>query len=171
MTTTVRFAILTSISLGACTDADGPATTGAYNLDVTAVADTCAPPRPTGTFRVAVLSEPDALALDVPLDQNVGVALQRVQLEPPDRPAVYTRQLTECNAGVYERSFAVTTETPSRAEGTLVERWLALAGCLADAGLPPASCDSERQLGYTLTLACEAPCALVRDVDHLVCRC
>ena len=43
----------TALAVAACTEADGPLTTGIYQLEVSALSESCDAPAPSGVFEVA----------------------------------------------------------------------------------------------------------------------
>lgn len=173
-----RIASLILIGLAACTDAPdatGPATTGIYELEARAIADSCEPAAALGTSTVALVRFADGLSYAYPGERVAGSASLVREVTGADLRDEFDLPLAgSCARGRLHHLFAVGYEAPDRVEATLDRTWRDVVHCAGDpidATLPAAACASRRELTYQLLEPCAAPCQIVDDDGAPVCRC
>ncbi len=151
---------------------------GIYELTIEHGADACSPARPVGAMgAVAVLVEGDAIDAPVPDADATPLASPRVRLTAEAGfHAETNRRVTGCEGAWVHEEWTI---LESGAEGFALshfQRWEGLSSCVEGAvtmpGAPAGDCESERRLGYALSEACAAPCALrLTDIASVECAC
>ncbi len=151
-------------------------TSGIYDLEVTASADSCVAPRFVGTATVPLFATTGAISLtDVGTDAAQaydltvagGYALQL----PPDGSRVDPCPSSEGSVVIF---YALTAASVDHVEATASETWTIASTCSGTIGastVPQASCSATRLLRYDLLTACAAPCTIRRDLSQLTCEC
>ena len=146
-------------------------------LDIATVADTCDPPRFTGTAQVGLFETPTAIQIfDVGAQVTTSQFLQSANGYAAQIPE-NGKRLDPCppSQSAAELSYAITGASSTRVDVVAEETWTIASACpvsafIASSPVPTASCGATRELHYTLVSACAAPCKVVQR-PNLMCAC
>lgn len=167
----------TALAVAACTEADGPLTTGIYQLEVSALSESCDAPAPSGVFEVALARTADGLNFAYLTPSPVG-APPGVARAETDAALAFSAEtqvsFDACTSGRRRLELVEPTEAPDLLDATFRTTWTEVTNCAGPASyfvVPEASCQSVSRLRYELREPCEAPCQVESQGDALVCRC
>ncbi len=169
--------VATTLALTACTEADGPLTTGIYQLEVSVLSESCDAPAPTGVFEVALARTAEGLNFPYLVPSPVGTppGLARAETDATLAFSAETQVgFDACTSGRRRLELVEPTETPDLLQATFHRTWTEVTNCAGPASyyqVPAASCQSVSLLRYELREPCEAPCQVEDLGAGLVCRC